>query len=65
MTLLQKQSALTSREAIERHFQGAVIDEDGSEVPITRDMIRQACHALESAPAATPSVGGERRQHLS
>lgn len=65
MTLLQKQPALKSREAIERHFQGAVIDENGHEVPITRDMIRQACHALENAPIATPSEGYERRQHLS
>lgn len=64
MTLLQKQSALTSREAIERHFQGAVIDEHGREVPITRDMIEQACHALENVPTES-SVRGERRQHLS
>ncbi|MGE6792880.1 hypothetical protein SAMN05216206_2123 [Pseudomonas guineae] len=33
---------------------GSVIDETGREVPITEDMIQQACNALEKAqqPAA-------------
>ena len=64
MTVLRKRPADTRREALERHFQGAVIDENGREIPITRDMIKRACRALDDT-LTPPSSRGERRQHLS
>ncbi|MCG8392493.1 MAG: hypothetical protein MI745_05370 [Pseudomonadales bacterium] len=31
----------------DRDFHGAIIDEDGREIPITEDMIQRACQRLE------------------
>lgn len=48
MTVTRKQIILEDGEAAEQHFQGAIIDENGREIPITSDMIAGACEALES-----------------
>ncbi len=50
MTVTRKQIILKDGKAAEQHFQGAVIDENGREIPITSDMIVEACEALESQP---------------
>lgn len=45
-------------------FQGAIIDADGNEVPITQQMIQAACSALEGdsyvVPRSKPSAASAR-----
>lgn len=49
MTAMQKQREPKTLEAVEEYFQGAMIDEQGREIPITRDMIQRACQGLEES----------------
>lgn len=48
MTLTRKRTSLNNSESVEQYFQGAMIDENGREIPITRDMITEACESLEA-----------------
>ncbi|MFT5577040.1 MAG: bifunctional DNase/RNase [Bermanella sp.] len=48
MTLTRKQTSLIDGDNTEQHFQGAIIDENGREIPITHDMIAEACDTLEA-----------------
>ena len=48
MTVMRKQLQLKDSKAVEHYFQGAIVDEYGREIPITRDMITQACETLEA-----------------
>ncbi len=48
MTVTRKHTILENPEVAEEYFQGAVIDENGREIPITRDMISEACETLEA-----------------
>tara|TARA_R100000687_G_C6404731_1_gene143579 strand:+ start:626 stop:835 length:210 start_codon:yes stop_codon:yes gene_type:complete len=48
MTVTRKQVQLKDSTALESYFQGAIVDENGREIPITRDMITEACDTLEA-----------------
>lgn len=49
MTPIDPRLAAMSREHLAEYFQGAVVDEDGRERPITPKMIQEACRRLERA----------------
>lgn len=49
MNVMHKRTQEQADAAIENPFQGAIIDEDGREIPITREMIKEACHELENS----------------
>lgn len=53
MTRIDPRLEEMSQERLVEYFQGAVIDENGREHPITREMIQEACRRLEQA--ARPS----------
>lgn len=42
-------SVATEKSRPSKLFQGAIIDAEGNEIPITEAMIQRACIALESA----------------
>lgn len=48
MTVTRKQVRLKDSTAAEHYFQGAIVDENGREIPITREMITEACETLEA-----------------
>lgn len=48
MTVMRKQVQLKDGETVEHYFQGAMVDENGREIPITREMITDACATLEA-----------------
>ena len=49
MTAMPKQLVPGNLESAKDYFQGAMIDEQGRETPITRDMIQRACQRLEES----------------
>lgn len=48
MTVTRKPTTVTDLASAEQYFQGAIIDENGREIPITRAMITEACKTLEA-----------------
>lgn len=62
MTAMHKRRCFESRQAVERYFQGSVIDEQGREIPITREMIERACYKIDQQ---LHQVETERRQRFS
>ncbi len=49
MNVMQKRTQANTEADMESLFQGAIIDENGREIPITREMITEACHELENS----------------
>lgn len=49
MTAMQKRLVRENLDSAKDYFQGAMIDEHGREIPITRDMIQRACERLEES----------------
>lgn len=48
---INNHSAVQRATAKPRLFHGAIIDAEGREIPITEDMIQQACSRLEGKPS--------------
>lgn len=65
MNVMHKRTALKTEAAIENYFQGAIIDDEGREIPITREMIKEACEELESSRQHNALDHSQRRKHLS
>ena len=49
MNVMQKRTQGNTEVEMENLLQGAIIDEDGREIPITREMIKEACNELENS----------------
>ncbi len=49
MTATQKRIVPKNAASTKDYFQGAVLDENGREIPITRDMKQDACQQLEES----------------